>query len=96
MGLDWVGAVANAVSLAVGVSVGSLITFYLTKREMKKTVRAIKDSDAVKEFTATFRLIKEFLESSEAKGFVKRLNVILDKLGSGETVKEELIKIPEG
>jgi hypothetical protein len=93
--LDWVGAVANALSLAVGVSVGSLITFYLTKKEMKKTVREIKDSDAVKEFTATFHLIKEFLESSEAKAFVKRLNTILDKLGSAEPVKEELIKVPE-
>lgn len=90
--MDWVGAVANALSLAVGVATGSLITFYLTKKEFRKL---FEGSELVRLLREVLVLSRDVLKSSEARTFFKRLSEVLDAFLKSEGTVEELIKIPK-
>jgi len=85
----------NAVSLAVGVAVGSLITFYLTKREIRRMWRSLERSELVTVLREVLVLSRDVLKSNEARTFFKRLSEVLEGLVGKKKLEEELIVLPE-
>jgi uncharacterized protein (DUF2384 family) len=94
--MDWLGAVANAVSLAVGVASGSLISYYLLRREAGKLFRQVCESDVYRQFLKVLVEANELFGSEEARTFFRRLNELLDSfVRGGESVKIKLPALPK-
>jgi uncharacterized protein (DUF2384 family) len=95
--MDWLGVVANAVSLAVGVASGSLISYYLLRRETEKLFKQICESNVYKQFCKVLVEANELFGSEEARTFFRRLNELLDSFvkGGGESVKIKLPTLPK-
>ena len=91
--MDWVGVLANAVSLAVGVASGSLLSYFLLKKEAKSMIRELTETEVYQRFNTILRELNELLGSEEAKRFISNLNKIVSNLL--KTSDGELIKLPE-
>jgi len=92
--LDWVGAVLNAVSLAVGVATGSLISWLLLRRETKGVWKKVEASELYVRLNTVLREANELLASEEARNFFKNLTLLLQQL-TVKPEKAELIKLPK-
>ena len=95
VGLDWLAAVMNALSLAVGVAVGSLITFYLTKRELRKTFDEFRRSEVYVNLLAVLKGARGLVESPEAKLFFVRASEALKSFTMGCEKDEPVLKLPK-
>jgi hypothetical protein len=96
-GLDWLATVANAISLAIGVASGSILSYVLLKRESKKMFRQVSETEVYKRFNKLLAELNELLGSEEARLFFKRTNELLASFvkSSGEEVKIKLPPVPK-
>jgi membrane protein DedA with SNARE-associated domain len=95
LALNWVDVLANAVSMAVGVSVGSIIAYYITQRQVRKVWRSVERSELYKNASKVMAKLVEVVESKEFADFVKGVKVFLTAGAHVQVEKKPLIELPK-
>ena len=94
--MDWLGAVMNAVSLAAGVAAGSVISYFLLRREAKGLVKELVKSELYIRLNTVLKEANEVLSSEEAKLFFKRLATVMESFVASKAEQSEpLLKLPQ-
>jgi hypothetical protein len=95
--MDWLTAVANALSLAFGVAFGSFISYYLLRKETSGLIKKFMETEFFVRVNNVLREANEVLASEEARLFFRRLNELLEAFVKGEMQHQpkRLIELPK-
>jgi len=93
--LDWVSILLNAVSLSVGVASGSIISYFLLRREMSGLAKKLIDSELYVRLNTVLKEANDVLGSEDAKKFFSRLTEVMETLVKSNKNVEELIILPK-
>jgi hypothetical protein len=98
--IDIITPLMQALVIAFGVTLGSFISYYLMRREIKKTVKSILTSKQAQDFGEVFARTKQILNDEklgeEIADILKGVRIALKELTLKENPQTELIKLPEG
>lgn len=95
--MDLLMSLSQALIIAFGVALGSFISYFLMRREAKKTVRAILNSRQAQDFGEVFSRVKQLLNdeglSHEITEILRGVRNVLKEFSKEE--EAPLIKLPK-
>jgi len=87
--------ILNALSLAAGLTAGTLLSYYITRREIMGMAKQLSETEFSQDFKQLIKKANELLRSQEAKKFFQAAANALEMFVESQTSHSEpLINLP--